>query len=417
MANLRHRLWHGLRTRRVQIAADPDEAPRWIELPAAWDDRAAMALAAMVPGTRPVDLREAAERWLGRLPVALAEAARGWLLARRAAPDAAVWAGRTGGFTLNLAAFDSPGLGLDGAALRQAAAFAVEAQRAWTPAAPPVLRLTDLDGLLAASGLGYGSEAGRRAAVAAMTMLREAAPDATLVGTAGPEDGLLGAEAGGVSPRFDWLDEAGHLSIGARAFLAAAGLSAEAALAAMLAGRHALPLVDAAGHAAMRAALAPFMALPEPAAAAAAGTRREPPARPGGYARRVTLGGHKLFVRTAEFADGSLAELSLGLPKESAAVRALADSLGQLASLALQHGTPLSEIVEALVGTRFGPAGAVDGDPEVARASSPLDYLGRSLATAYLPQLALDPPAEEEAAPLLPLDMPQLARPKLRVVR
>ena len=79
-------------------------------------------------------------------------------------------------------------------------------------------------------------------------------------------------------------------------------------------------------------------------------------------------------------------------------------------------------MVDLLAGTRFGPAGTVDGDPDVTRASSPLDYLARSLAAAYLPGHALDPVQEEEAAPTLPLDMPPQsrpaeARPKLRVVR
>jgi hypothetical protein len=159
--------------------------------------------------------------------------------------------------------------------------------------------------------------------------------------------------------------------------------------------------------------------MPEAAAPTAAPTapRRELPARPGGYAGRVTLGGHRVFVRTGEFADGGLAEVSLGLPKESAAVRALADSLGQVMSLALQHGTPLADLIELLVGTRFGPAGAVDGDPDVTRASSPLDYLARSLAAAYLPGLRLEPAEAAEAAPALPLDLPSQARPALRIVR
>ena len=119
----------------------------------------------------------------------------------------------------------------------------------------------------------------------------------------------------------------------------------------------------------------------------------------------------------AEFADGSLAEISIGLPKEAAPVRALADCLSHVVSLALQHGVPLGEIVDVFAGTKFGPAGTVDGDPQTTVASSPLDYLARSLAAAYLPGVALEPAdPEPAAAPLLPLEMPP-AGPRLRVVR
>ncbi len=417
MANRSGKSWPGVRTRRALAAPDPDAPPRRVEVPVSWGDTAAAVLAAIAPGQRPVGLCEAAEAWLGRLPSDLAAALRADLVARRAAPDAGIWRGAADSFALNLAAFDEPGLGLDAMALRRTAAHAIEALRILDPVTPPVLRLTDLDGLLAAAGLDYAGEAARALAVSAVSQVRGAVGDAWLVGTPGVVDGLLGAEAGGIAPRFDWLDPAGHLSRGAMTFLAARGVSAEAALAATLAGRAILPHADATAHAAMRAALGPFMTLQDVARPAAATTRRDLPARPGGYARRVTLGGHKVFVRTAEFSDGAVAELSLGLPKESAAVRAMADSLSQVASLALQHGTPLGEIVELLAGTRFGPAGMVDGDPQVDRASSPLDYLARSLAAAYLPDMRLDPVEDEEAAPTLPLDMPAQARPRLRVVR
>ena len=45
-----HRIWHGTRTRRIEIGADPDSPPRLVTLPAAWEDGAAAALAALAPG-------------------------------------------------------------------------------------------------------------------------------------------------------------------------------------------------------------------------------------------------------------------------------------------------------------------------------------------------------------------------------
>jgi hypothetical protein len=109
------------------------------------------------------------------------------------------------------------------------------------------------------------------------------------------------------------------------------------------------------------------------------------------------------------------------------------DNFAVAVSLGLQHGVPLAEFVEAFTFTRFGPAGPVEGDPAVARATSMLDYVFRNLAQTYLGQTVTE--AEEEAidtlgggaldraplrssAPLLPMDLPQEdTRPKRRGLR
>jgi ribonucleoside-diphosphate reductase alpha chain len=127
------------------------------------------------------------------------------------------------------------------------------------------------------------------------------------------------------------------------------------------------------------------------------------------------VGGHRLFVRTGEYVDGSLGEVVVALHKESAAFRGLMDSFGHAVSLGLQHGVPLEEYVEAFTFTRFGPAGAVEGDPAVTQATSVLDYVFRHLAANYLGRhdipdanpVSAEPPSEgAAAAPLLPLDLP-----------
>jgi ribonucleoside-diphosphate reductase alpha chain len=90
----------------------------------------------------------------------------------------------------------------------------------------------------------------------------------------------------------------------------------------------------------------------------------------------------------------------------------------------LQHGVPLEAFVEAFTFTRFGPAGAVEGDPAVAQATSLLDYAFRHLAANYLGRRDLPEAEAEEAdtvgngsrdnAPLLPLDLPTEASPRAR---
>ena len=128
------------------------------------------------------------------------------------------------------------------------------------------------------------------------------------------------------------------------------------------------------------------------------------------------MGGHKLFVRTGEYNDGSLGEIVIALHKEGAAFRGLMDNFSLAVSLGLQHGVPLERFVEAFTFTRFGPAGLVEGDPAVHAATSLLDYAFRHLASNYLGQHDLPEAEIEEAdtvgqgardqAPLLPLHFP-----------
>jgi len=145
--------------------------------------------------------------------------------------------------------------------------------------------------------------------------------------------------------------------------------------------------------------------------------RRDLPARRAGYTQRAMVGGHRLYVRTGEYADGGLGELVIALHKETAAFRGLMDSFAHAVSVGLQHGVPLAEYVEAFTFTRFGPAGAVEGDPAVTQATSLLDYVFRHLAANYLGRLdipeAATHPADgtahdlsEATDPLLPLDLP-----------
>jgi hypothetical protein len=87
------------------------------------------------------------------------------------------------------------------------------------------------------------------------------------------------------------------------------------------------------------------------------------------------------------------------------------DCLSQAISIGLQHGVPLDAYVDSLALSDFGPAGLVEGDPAVGHASSPVDYVMRTLAANYLGRLL--PEAEyaatgtEDASPLLPMDLPR----------
>jgi ribonucleoside-diphosphate reductase alpha chain len=77
----------------------------------------------------------------------------------------------------------------------------------------------------------------------------------------------------------------------------------------------------------------------------------------------------------------------------------LMDAFAQAVSLGLRRGMPLTEYVDAFAYTRFGPAGAVEGDPAIRRATSVLDWAFRRLALDYLGRRDLPEPTEEDCAP------------------
>lgn len=485
-----NRIWRGVRMRDTEAGADPDARPRPLTLPAAWDDRAAAALAALAPGEGQASLPRAAESWIRPIATrarmagdpALADRLHQLLLNRQAAPTAPVWnglswgaGGTAPGFVLNLPAFADGARGFDCAAFADAVTVAATALRLSDPAAQRfAIAVTDLDGLLATMGLDYGSAAARDVAACTAALLRATAdlalagqqPDllsrlpnwplpppscaapglaaaaydaralalrgagalpCTAVVPPGPADALLGAETGGIAPAFSAVGPDGALTRAAAARLAAQGLTGETALALVLAGEAVLAPAGLDAHQAMHDAVAPFFhAMPPRPVAGTAPTqpplRRELPARRRGYTQKAAVGGHRVYIRTGEYPDGTLGEVHVSLPREGMAVRGMMDSLAAAVSLGLQHGVPLSEYVELFTLTRFGPAGRVEGDADVGHATSVLDYVFRNLAAGYLggcavPEGIPDPAPAPDPAPLLPMDLPPAQRPRRHGLR
>jgi hypothetical protein len=454
--------------------ATPDSDAQMVTVPVAWGDAAADALAAMFPGQAEIDVRAAAGRWIEPIAKRAATSGisdrldgdlHGLLAQRRGAPGAEIWRGESEapGFVIQPNAFfDDAGV-FDVAGFAAAVGLAVTALTLAVPSAH-VLRigLTDLNLVLARLGLDYDSNAARDVcvAMAAGLLARGTAPGypifykAALPGacavpgllesTAAAREAavragyrrhqavssfesdahveaLLGAETLGFAPAMAPVTEDGVLRLWARAKLAAMGMTAEAALAANLAGHAVFPAIRPAAYMAAHDALAPHVhampARPEIVAPMRSASKRETlPARRTGYTQKASVGGHKLFLSTGEYANGRLGEIFIALHKEGSAFRGLMDAFAIAVSLGLQHGVNLEDYVEAFTFTRFGPAGAVEGDPAVLQATSMIDYVFRNLAVNYLGQTNLAPAVPEETdtlgdgaaerAPLLPLDLP-----------
>lgn len=398
------------------------------------------------------------------------------LAAQRASPSARIWRNRSAGqvgFVFNPSAYLDETLLFNSDLLARDVQIAVTALTLASPTEQSLrLGFTDLNLFLARLGVRYDSQEARNLAVTLAALLDAQASIASanmlprkdeagftfsppalpvacvlpaLLATAqsaqakartsgqrrhqhvlgfldgGEIDALLGAEHMNFAPALSPLNAEGKLSRWATASLCARGLSSETALAKSLGGEDLFPIPRLSAHIAMYDALASFIpAMPSrpmiASAPQAVSQREKLPARRTGYTQKVAVGGHKLFLSTGEYKDGRLGEIFIALHKEGSAFRGLMDAFAISVSIGLQHGVALSDYVEAFTFTRFGPAGAVDGDPAVPAATSMLDYVFRNLSVNYLGQTNLAPAsidgpdelgdAEVERAPLLPLDLP-----------
>ncbi len=112
--------------------------------------------------------------------------------------------------------------------------------------------------------------------------------------------------------------------------------------------------------------------------------RERMPERRRGYTQKAIVGGHKVYLRTGEYTDGTLGEIFIDMHKEGAGFRAMMNNFAIAISVGLQYGVPLEEFVEAFTFTRFEPAGSVQGNETIKNATSILDYIFRELAVSYL---------------------------------
>jgi ribonucleoside-diphosphate reductase alpha chain len=108
------------------------------------------------------------------------------------------------------------------------------------------------------------------------------------------------------------------------------------------------------------------------------------PQRRKGYTQKAIVGGHKVYLRTGEYEDGSAGEIFIDMHKEGAAFRSLMNNFAIAISIGLQYGVPLEEFVEAYTFTRFEPSGIVEGNDAIKMSTSVLDYIFRELAVSYL---------------------------------
>ncbi len=111
--------------------------------------------------------------------------------------------------------------------------------------------------------------------------------------------------------------------------------------------------------------------------------RRRLPPRRHGFNQEARIAGHKVFLRTGEYEDGTLGEIFIDMHKEGASFRSIMNCFAISISLGLQYGVPLEDLVDQFTFTRFEPHGRVDGHENIRSCTSVVDYVFRVLGLEY----------------------------------
>ena len=111
--------------------------------------------------------------------------------------------------------------------------------------------------------------------------------------------------------------------------------------------------------------------------------RRSLPAKRRGFTQKAKINGQAVFLRTGEYADGTVGEIFIDMAKEGATMRSMLNCFAISISIGLQYGVPLEEFVEKFVFTKFDPAGFVE-HPNIKSTTSIVDFVFRVLGYEYL---------------------------------
>lgn len=111
--------------------------------------------------------------------------------------------------------------------------------------------------------------------------------------------------------------------------------------------------------------------------------RRKLPSKRKGYTQKVSIDSQSMYVRTGEFADGTLGELFLDMGKEGGAYGGLLSAFAKAVSIGLQYGVPLDVFADSFIGSRMQPSGFVFGHDSIKMCTSPIDLIFKDLRLSY----------------------------------
>ena len=108
------------------------------------------------------------------------------------------------------------------------------------------------------------------------------------------------------------------------------------------------------------------------------------PERREGWTQEARVAGHKVYLRTGEYPDGTLGEVFIDIAKEGATLKGVLGCFAIAVSKGLQYGVPLEEFVDTFTFQTFEPRGMVEGHENIKMSNSIVDYVFRALGLEYL---------------------------------
>ncbi len=126
------------------------------------------------------------------------------------------------------------------------------------------------------------------------------------------------------------------------------------------------------------------------------------PERREGWTQEAKIAGHKVYLRTGEYPDGTLGEVFIDIAKEGATLKGVLGCFAIAVSKGLQYGVPLEEFVDTFTFQTFEPRGMVEGHENIKMSNSIVDYVFRALGLEYLNRtdIVQNPPEESASAPV-----------------
>ena len=126
------------------------------------------------------------------------------------------------------------------------------------------------------------------------------------------------------------------------------------------------------------------------------------PERREGWTQEARIAGHKVYLRTGEYPDGTLGEVFIDIAKEGATLKGVLGCFAIAVSKGLQYGVPLEEFVDTFTFQTFEPRGMVEGHENIKMSNSIVDYVFRALGLEYLNRtdIVQNPPEESPSAPV-----------------
>jgi ribonucleoside-diphosphate reductase alpha chain len=139
------------------------------------------------------------------------------------------------------------------------------------------------------------------------------------------------------------------------------------------------------------------------------------PERREGWTQEARIAGHKVYLRTGEYPDGTLGEVFIDIAKEGATLKGVLGCFAIAVSKGLQYGVPLEEFVDTFTFQTFEPRGMVEGHENIKMSNSIIDYVFRALGLEYLDRtdIVQVPPkdkAVQETAPVAKTETAPVAK-------